>query len=151
MNAFLTDMLASVGGVAGLVAVLGFILKIWPGAASGLATWLYSHIDPDRIPYGSAMNAHWAATRELIEGQQDVRRNLADLDEAIRAENRELRKDSVKNVILSLMADKSVDHSAEIRYELAKLEDLDADCWVVDAARDYITAHLVPQPTGGKP
>lgn len=143
MNAFLSDLLASIGGLAGVTAVLGFVLKVWPGAAAGLATWLYSHIDPERIPYGSAMNAHWAATRELMDGQKEIRQYLSDFEEKTSAENREIRKDSIKSTLILLMADKDNDRSAEIRYELAKLEALDAECWVVDAAKEYITAHLV--------
>lgn len=139
----LEGMLAGVGGVAGFTAIIALILKLWPGALANLSTWLYSHVDPERIPYGSAMNAHWAQTRELAEGQREIRDQLAAYDEAIRAENRELRKDSIKNVIISLMADKDADHSTEIRYELDKLAQLDADCWVIDAAKEYITAHLV--------
>lgn len=141
----LESLLAGVGGVAGFTAIAALILKIWPGATTALSTWLYSNIDPLKIPYGSPMNAHWAQTRELAEGQREIREQLTAFDQAIRAENRELRKDSIKNVIISLMADKDTDHSTEIRYELEKLSALDADCWVVDAAREYITAHLVPE------
>lgn len=141
----LESLLAGVGGVAGFTAIAALVLKIWPGATAALSTWLYSNIDPLRIPYGSPMNAHWAQTRELADGQREIREQLAAFDEAIRAENRELRKDSIKNVIISLMADKDADHSTEIRYELDKLAALDADCWVIDAAKEYITAHLVPE------
>ena len=141
----LESLLAGVGGVAGFTAIAALVLKIWPGATTALSTWLYSNIDPLKIPYGSHMNAHWAQTRELAEGQREIREQLTAFDAAIRAENRELRKDSIKNVIISLMADKDTDHSTEIRYELEKLSALDADCWVIDAAKEYITAHLVPE------
>lgn len=143
INESLEGMLAGVGGVAGFTAILALILKLWPGALAALSTWLYSHVDPDKIPYGSAMNDHWAQTRELAEGQREIREQLTAFDAAIRAENRELRKDSIKNVIISLMADRDADHSTEIRYELDKLAALDADCWVIDAAKAYIAAHLV--------
>lgn len=143
MTESLESILAGVGGVAGFTAILALLLKIWPGAATTLSTWLYSHVDPLKLPYGSPMNAHWAQTRELADGQREIRDQLATFDENIRAENRELRKDSIKNVLISLMADKDADHSTEIRYELEKLAALDADCWVIDAAKEYITQHLV--------
>ena len=57
----------------------------------------------------------------------------------------ELRKDQTKAVLMQLLSDKAHDRSAEVRYELAKLEALGADCWVMDYARDYLKQHINQQ------
>ena len=36
------------------------------------------------------------------------------------------------------MSDSTRDHSEAIRYELDKLKAINADCWVVDAAEQYL-------------
>lgn len=119
-------MLAGIGGVAGFCALAGLACRIWPGLLTGLSTWLYSHVDPGRIPYDSIMNRHWSQSRELVEGQERMRESLV-----------EIRKDTIKNTILQLIQ-REGDHSDEVAYELSKLEDLHAECWVMDVARDYI-------------
>lgn len=129
------DLLATVGGVTGMIALITFTLKVWPGLTSILSTWFYGHIDPDRLPSNSPIAKHWALTVE-------VSRQLTELAETSAANNRELRKDTIKNTLISLMADPSQDHSEAIRYELSKLEALDADCWVVSAAKKYLIDHL---------
>lgn len=51
----------------------------------------------------------------------------------------ELCRDTIKNTIISLIyGDQSHDHSEAVRYELAKLEKLDAQCWIVNAAEKYL-------------
>ena len=51
----------------------------------------------------------------------------------------ELCRDTIKNTIISLIyGDQAHDHSEAVRYELAKLEKLDAQCWIVDAAEKYL-------------
>ena len=126
----INDLLSSIGGIAGFCALAGIVLKLWPGAVRRLGTMLYGNVDPDLLPAGSAMSAHWARTAELAEGQRRLEDN-----------QREVRKDVIKNTLISLMADRDADHSEAIRYELAKLAELDADCWVIDAARQYLIDH----------
>ncbi len=52
----------------------------------------------------------------------------------------ELCRDTIKNTIISawIYGDQSHDHSEAVRYELAKLEKLDAQCWIVNAAEKYL-------------
>lgn len=56
----------------------------------------------------------------------------------------DLCRDTIKNAIISLTiisliyGDQSHDHSEAVRYELAKLEKLDAQCWIVNAAEKYL-------------
>lgn len=59
--------LAGFGGVGGACAVITLCLKIWPGALEGLATGLYSHVNPERLPYNSPLSQHFAKTRMLGE------------------------------------------------------------------------------------
>ena len=114
------------------VAVIG---KIWPDTVTAFSTWLYSHIDPNRLPYGSIMNQHWAQVHDL--GEQ--------LDRFEHNQN-EVRKDVIKGTLVSLLHDREHDHSVEIRYELEKLRELDAECWVVEAAEQYLIDHHVSIP-----
>lgn len=130
MSALVESMLGAVGGVAGLVAVAGLLVKVWPGVAATVATWLYAHLDPNRLPYGSEANRHWAQQREIAETQHEIQEAL-----------RETQRDIIKNTILQLIRDGDADHTSEVAYELSKLESLDSQCWVMDVARDYITEH----------
>lgn len=51
----------------------------------------------------------------------------------------ELCRDTIKNTIISLIyGDQSHDHSEAVRYELTKLEKLDAQCWIISAAEKYL-------------
>ena len=51
----------------------------------------------------------------------------------------ELCRDTIKNTLISLIyGDQSHDHSEAVRYELAKLEKLDAQCWIISAAEKYL-------------
>ena len=43
--------LAGFGGVGGACALITLLLRIWPGALDALATGLYSHVRPERLPY----------------------------------------------------------------------------------------------------
>ena len=110
-----------------LLLLLAVIGKLWPDGLTAFSTWLYSHVDPERLPYGSEMNAHWAQSRELGE--------RLDRFEAIQ---HEVRKDTVKNTLLTLMSDPTRDHSEAIRYELDKLKATNSDCWVVSTAEQYL-------------
>lgn len=111
-----------------LVLVCAVVGRIWPDTLTAFASWLYGHVDPERLQYGSVMNRHWEEQRELRE-RFDI-------------EVRELRKDTIKNTLIQLMQDRDSDHSEAVRYELAKLEHLKADCWVVGAARRYLDQHM---------
>lgn len=46
----LQNFLAGFGGVGGACAVITLGLKVWPGALDALATGLYSHVQPERLP-----------------------------------------------------------------------------------------------------
>lgn len=119
-----------IGGMLGsplLVLAAGVVGRIWPDTFAAFASWLYGHVDPERLPYGSPMNRHW----EQVSDQEEL---------AARFERdmRELRKDTIKNTLIGLICDKDTDHSEAVRYELDKLTALDANCWVIDAARRYL-------------
>lgn len=124
----LQNFLAGFGGVGGACAVITLCLKIWPGALDSLATGLYSHVRPERLPYDSPLSQHFAKTRTLGERTSKIDDRMD-----------ELCRDTIKNTIISLIyGDQSHDHSEAVRYELAKLEKLDAQCWVVNAAEKYL-------------
>lgn len=59
--------LAGFGGVGGACALITLLLRIWPGALDALATGLYSHVRPERLPYDSPLSQHFAKTRQLGE------------------------------------------------------------------------------------
>lgn len=120
--------LAGFGGVGGACAVITLCLKIWPGALESLATGLYSHVNPERLPYNSVLSQHFAKTRMIGERTEKFDERMD-----------ELCRDTIKNTIISLIyGDQSHDHSEAVRYELAKLEKLDAQCWIVNAAEKYL-------------
>mgnify|MGYP006934533412 FL=1 len=122
------SFLAGFGGVGGACAVVTLILKIWPGALEALATGLYGHVNPERLPYNSVLSQHFAKTRQLDERTEKF-------DERVD----ELCRDTIKNTLISLIyGDPAHDHSEAVRYELSKLEKLDARCWIVDAAQRYL-------------
>ena len=125
----LQKFLAGFGGVGGACAVITLCLKIWPGALESLATGLYAHVNPERLPYNSVLSQHFAKTRQL--GERTER-----FDERMD----ELCRDTIKNTLISLIYgdDQSHDHSEAVRYELAKLEKLDAQCWIISAAEKYL-------------
>lgn len=128
----LQTFLASVGGVGGAVAVITLVVNCWPGALERLSTGLYAHVNPARLPYDSDLSRHFAHSRETREAQADLRGRLD-----------ELQRDTIKNTIISLIyGDRTVDHSEAVRYEMGKLEKLDARCWVMDAARDYLDGRV---------
>ena len=111
----LQNFLAGFGGVGGACALITLLLRIWPGALDALATGLYSHVRPERLPYDSPLSQHFAKTRQLGE----------------RTEKFDGRLDE-------LCRDKDTDHSEAVSYELTKLEKLDAQCWIVAAAEKYL-------------
>lgn len=124
----LRTFLASVGGVGGAVAVITLVVNCWPGALERLITGLYAHVNPARLPYDSDLSRHFAKTRQLGERTEHF-------DERID----ELCRDTIKNTLISLIYDDQThDHSEAVRYELAKLEKLDAHCWIVAAAEKYL-------------
>lgn len=125
---FLEGVLGGVGGVGGLIGLLAFVSGVWPKTWTLLSTWMYSHIDPSRLPYGSEANRHWAQQRKIAETQHEIQDAL-----------RETQRDIIKNTILQLIRDQNEDHTSEVAYELSKLEALESRCWVMDVARDYIT------------
>lgn len=120
--------LAGFGGVGGACAVITLCLKIWPGALESLATGLYAHVNPERLPYNSVLSQHFAKTRTLGERTSKIDDRMD-----------ELCRDTIKNTIISLIyGDKDTDHSEAVSYELSKLEKLDAQCWIVAAAEKYL-------------
>lgn len=120
--------LAGFGGVGGACALITLLLKLWPGALDTLATVLYSHVRPEHLPYDSPLSQHFAKTRQLGERSERFDGRLD-----------ELCRDTIKNTLISLIyGDQSHDHSEAVRYELAKLEKLDAQCWIVNAAEKYL-------------
>lgn len=122
------SFLAGFGGVGGACALITLLLRIWPGALDALATGLYSHVRPERLPYDSPLSQHFAKTRMLGERTEKFDGRLD-----------ELCRDTIKNTLISLIyGDQSHDHSEAVRYELAKLEKLDARCWIVNAAEKYL-------------
>ena len=124
----LQNFLAGFGGVGGACAIITLLLRIWPGALEALATGLYSHVDPNRLPYNSVLSQHFAKIRQLGE-------RTAKFDGRLD----ELCRDTIKNTLISLIyGDQSHDHSEAVRYELQKLEKLDAQCWIVNAAEKYL-------------
>lgn len=124
----LQNFLAGFGGVGGACALITLGLKVWPGALETLATCLYSHVQPERLPYNSVLSQHFAKTRQLGERTEKFDGRLD-----------ELCRDTIKNTIISLIyGDQEHDHSEAVRYELTKLEKLDARCWIVNAAEKYL-------------
>ena len=120
--------LAGFGGVGGACALITLGLKVWPGALDALATGLYSHVRPERLPYDSPLSQHFAKTRQLGERTEKFDDRMD-----------ELCRDTIKNTLISLIyGDQAHDHSEAVRYELAKLEKLDAQCWIVNAAEKYL-------------
>lgn len=120
--------LAGFGGVGGACAVITLCLKVWPGALESLATGLYAHVNPERLPYNSVLSQHFAKTRTLGERTSKIDDRMD-----------ELCRDTIKNTIISLIyGDKDTDHSEAVSYELSKLEKLDAQCWIVAAAEKYL-------------
>ena len=108
------------------VRLITLLLRIWPGALDALATGLYAHVDPTPA-YDSPLPSI-SRTRTLGE-------RTAKIDDRMD----ELCRDTIKNTIISLIyGDQSHDHSEAVRYELAKLEKLDAQCWIVNAAEKYL-------------
>lgn len=124
----LQNFLAGFGGVGGACALITLGLKVWPGALEALATGLYAHVRPECLPYDSPLSQHFAKTRTLGERTSKIDDRMD-----------ELCRDTIKNTIISLIyGDQSHDHSEAVRYELAKLEKLDARCWIVNAAEKYL-------------
>lgn len=124
----LQNFLAGLGGVGGACALITLLLRIWPGALDALATGLYAHVQPERLPYDSPLSQHFAKTRMLEERTERVDGRLD-----------ELCRDTIKNTLISLIyGDQSHDHSEAVSYELSKLEKLDAQCWIIAAAEKYL-------------
>ena len=117
-----------------IILILAVVGRVWPDTLTSLSTWMYSHVDPGRLPHDSEVNRHWARTHDL-----GVRMDRLD------AQMVEVRKDQIKAVLIQLMSDKDHDRSTEVRYELSKLEALHADCWIMDYARDYLRSHISRQ------
>lgn len=128
----MNDIIISVLSPSVLIALIGLLLKIFPGLFRWSANTLYAQIDPDQLPYGTKMNAHFQTVRENTEA-------LARLEKA----QTEARRDTTKNTLIVLMSLPG-DHRTEVRYELSKLERLGGSCWVVDMARAYIIDGVNP-------
>lgn len=120
-----------------LVLVAGVVTKVWPDTLATFSSWLYAHVDPDKLPFGSEINKHWAQAHDMAEWKKDVEQRFTHIDDQLT----EVQKDGIKNVLMFPISDKTRDNSEHVAYELAKLEALHADCWIVDAARKYLTDH----------
>ena len=111
----LQNFLAGFGGVGGACALITLLLKVW-------------HVRPERLPYDSPLSQHFAKTRQLGERTEKFDDRMD-----------ELCRDTIKNTIISLIyGDKDTAHSEAVSYELSKLEKLDAQCWIVNAAEKYL-------------
>jgi hypothetical protein len=126
------SLIGSLLSAPALIALAALVSKLWPGMLASLGTWLYAHVDPGRLPYDSAMNRHWMQTNKLA----------GDIEE-LKSLQLEGSKDTIKNTLIALMA-REGDQSAQIRYELSKLEALHATCWVMQEAEDYLSEHHRP-------
>lgn len=85
------------------------------------------------LPYNSVLSQHFAKTRQLGERSERFDGRLD-----------ELCRDTIKNTLISLIyGDQSHDHSEAVRYELSKLEKLDAQCWIISAAEKILGGQSV--------
>lgn len=120
------DFIAACVSPAVLIALITLLLKVFPSLAERLADNTILRSNPDRLPASSWVVQHLDAIKQHGEALN-----------RLESSQFEVRKDTIKNTIIMLM-NLDGDHRSEVRYELAKLEAMDCDCWVVDAARRYV-------------
>lgn len=121
--------LAAFGGVGGAVAVLGIIVKIWPGTVQRFADSIFDHVDPTRLKKDSPLAKHFEHTDELANRQAHIIATLT-----------ELQVDAISNTILGL-AHMGGDQSMQIAEQVTKLEKLDTNSWALAFAQQYIADH----------
>lgn len=121
--------LATFGGVGGAVAVLGIIVKIWPGTVQRFADSIFNHADPTRLKKDSPLAKHFEHTDELTTRQARIIDTLT-----------ELQVDAISNTILGL-AHMGGDQSTQIAEQVTKLEKLDTNSWALAFAQQYIADH----------
>lgn len=126
------SLIGSLLSAPALIALAALVSKLWPGMLTSLGTWMYAHVDPGKLPYDSAMNRHWMKTNKLAD----------DIDE-LKNLQLEGSKNTIKNTLIALMG-RDGNQSAQIRYELSKLEALHATCWVMQEAENYLSEHHRP-------
>lgn len=123
------DFLGGIGGGAGAIALVGLVVKLFPSLWGKFSTSVLTSANLAKLPYDSQMN-------KLVHKVETETTHYQELKETLV----EIQKDTIKNTLMSLMAS-SKDESDRVRYEMGKLEKLDADCWVMEAAADYLKDH----------
>lgn len=123
------DFLGGIGGGAGAIALVGLVAKIFPGIWEHFATATLQSANLEKLAWDSQAN-------KLVHRVADEEIHYSELKETLV----EIQKDTIKNTLMSLMASPR-DESDRVRYEMGKLEKLDADCWVMLAAADYLKEH----------
>ena len=82
------------------------------------------------------LSQHFAKTRQLGKRTEKFDDRLD-----------ELCRDTIKNTLISLIyGDQSHDHSEAVRYELTKLEKLDAQCWIHQRRRKIFGGQAMSGP-----
>lgn len=126
---FFDDFLGGVGGGAGVIALVGLIAKLFPNIWERFATATLQSANLEKLTWDSPAN-------KLVHKVMSEEKEYQELKDTLI----EIQKDTIKNTILSLMKSRR-DESDRVRYEMGKLEKLHADCWVMDAAADYLKEH----------
>lgn len=121
--------------------MLGLLIKIFPGFWKKFSTSVLASAEIKKLPWDSDAN-HLI---EEIHGSENALKEHQKQEDAyhVRFEETlaEIQKDIIKNTLMTLMRSPA-DESERVRYELAKLEHLDADCWIVDVATSYLKEHM---------
>lgn len=127
-GAYITAILSP----AVLIALITLLLKVCPPLSHWISNRIAERIDPSAIRNDSWIHDHIDAITAHGEALQRLEHSQM-----------ESRKDTIKNTIIMLMSMQG-DHRVEVRYELGKLEALNSDCWIVDAARRYVIDGINP-------
>lgn len=127
-GAYITAILSP----AVLIALITLLLKVCPPLSRWISNRIAERIDPNAVRYDSWLHSHIDALAAHGEALQRLEQSQI-----------ESRKDTIKNTIIMLMSMQG-DHRVEVRYELGKLETLNSDCWIVDAARKYVLDGVNP-------
>ncbi|MCI1984066.1 MAG: hypothetical protein LKJ47_04765 [Bifidobacteriaceae bacterium] len=118
MHLLLNDILSGMGGGAGVIALLGLIIKLFPGAWHRFCVAVAAGVILSKLPSDSEI----AKLVAQVSTEDEYHRKF---DERMD----EVQKDQIKPVIMQLIGLPG-DHSKEVAYELDKLEELGADCWI---------------------
>ncbi|MCI1914655.1 MAG: hypothetical protein LKJ05_02850 [Bifidobacteriaceae bacterium] len=129
MQHILSEIISGMGGGGVLIAAIGLVLKLAPGLWQRAADSLLNTVDFSKLDADSQARKLY----ETVSQEEDYHTKFDHrLDE--------VQKDQIKPVIMQLISLPG-DHSHEVAYEMDKLEDLGADCWIMPVARDYIADH----------